>query len=46
MRLGKKIAAGYVEDADTETTVVEELTVGQPELAEPTPAPQPAVTVG
>jgi hypothetical protein len=46
MRLGKEQAAGYVEDADTETTVVEELTVGQPELAELTAAPQTAVTVG
>ena len=46
MRLGKEQAAGYVEDADTETTAVEELTVGQPELAELTSAPQPAVTVG
>jgi hypothetical protein len=46
MRLGKEQAAGYVEDADTETTVVEEVTVSQPEPVELTPAPQPAVTVG
>jgi len=46
MRLGKEQAAGYVEDADTETTVGEELTAGQPERTEPTPAPAPAVTVG
>jgi hypothetical protein len=46
MRLGKEQAAGYVEDIDTDTTVVEELTTSQPELSELTPAPQSAVTIG
>jgi hypothetical protein len=46
MRLGKEQAAGFVEDIDTDTTVVEELATSQPELTELAPAPQPAVTIG
>jgi hypothetical protein len=46
MRLGKEQAAGFVEDIDTGTPVGEEITISQPEPAELTPAPQPAVTVG
>jgi hypothetical protein len=46
MRLGKEQAAGYIEDIETDTTVVEGLTASQPELTEQTSAPQPAVTVG
>jgi hypothetical protein len=46
MRLGKEQAAGFVEDTDTDMPEGEEITIGQPERTELTPAPQPAVTVG
>jgi hypothetical protein len=45
MRLGKEKATGYVEDAETDSTLGEETEISQPERTELTPELHPAATV-